>query len=128
MAGSIEGISRQRALGAVAAHLWIHSPPGKPGHVRKEREHERDLGNVRLGAGSAGRADGGRGVSTQALEAVPSVRSPAFRATAATGVAFGVAYGLSFRLLFGHSAKDDLFGMVSVGFLVCVPFALGFLT
>jgi hypothetical protein len=56
------------------------------------------------------------------------LRSPRFRATAITGVAAGVIYGLLFRGLFGNDAMDDVFGVVSMGFLFLVPLALGFLT
>lgn len=44
------------------------------------------------------------------------------------GFAVGLAYGLVFRLLFVHNRLEALFGVMTIGFLFVVPFALGYLT
>jgi hypothetical protein len=61
----------------------------------------------------------------------PAVRRPERRPPRVafwTGVACGVAYGVAFRLLFGNSRWDELFGIMSLAFLFAVPFGVGFLT
>lgn len=44
------------------------------------------------------------------------------------GVGVGVSYGLLARLAFGHDAFVELFGVMTLAFLVGVPVAIGFLT
>jgi hypothetical protein len=51
-----------------------------------------------------------------------------FRRSALIAAAVGVAYGLSFRLLFNRHEFDKVFGVMTVGFLFLVPFAVGYLT
>ena len=43
-------------------------------------------------------------------------------------LAVGLAYGLAARWLFGLDATDDWLGVMTIGFIFAVPFAVGFVT
>jgi hypothetical protein len=62
------------------------------------------------------------------VRAAPRPRELPDRRLFAAGFAVGLAYGLVFRLLFVQSRLEALFGVMTIGFLFVVPFALGWLT
>jgi uncharacterized protein YndB with AHSA1/START domain len=58
----------------------------------------------------------------------PPPRSLPHPGVLVAAVATGVAYGLVFRVVFGLNRFEDVFGVMTIGFLFFVPAALGYVT